>query len=121
VQQKHDYSCGTVLCPICDHEIIGVTPLKVRAHWQKHNHEQYLQASEALMEAVVFAMGPDQLLYCDLLGKCYERGPIRLNDDKLFPYLSLPDEELIKLRTDEDFKRAGAELRAAIELRKNGR
>jgi len=27
-------SCGTVLCPICDHEIIDVTLLKVRAHWQ---------------------------------------------------------------------------------------
>jgi hypothetical protein len=114
-------SCGTVLCPICDHEIIDVNPLKVRAHWQKHNHEQCLQASEALTEAVVFAMGPDQLLYCDLLGKRYEGGPIRLNGDKFFLYLSLPDEELIKLRTNEDFERAGAELRAAIELRKKGK
>jgi hypothetical protein len=114
-------SSGTVSCPICDHEIIDANLEKVRAHWQKHNHEQSLQASEALTEAVVFALGPDQSLYRDLLGKRYEGGSIRLNDDKLFPYLSLPDEELIKLRTDEDFKRAGAELRAAIELRKKGK
>jgi hypothetical protein len=118
---KHSAYWGTVLCPICDHEIISANLAKVRAHWQKHNHEQCLQASEALMEAVVFAMGPDERLYCDLLGKRYEGGTIRLNDDKIFPYLSLPDEELLKLRTNEDFKRAGAELRAAIELRKNGR
>jgi hypothetical protein len=114
-------SRGTVLCPICDHEIIDVNLLKVRAHWQKHNHEQCLQASEALAEAVVFAMGPDQFLYCDLLGKCYKGVPIRLNGDKIFPHLSLPDEQLIKLRTNEDFERAGVELRAAIELRKKGK
>jgi hypothetical protein len=113
--------CGTVLCPICDHEIVEVNLLKVRAHWQKHNHEQCLQASEALTEAVVFALGPGQSLYWDLLGQRYEGAPIWLIDDKIFPYLSLPDEELIKLRTNEDFERAGVEFRAAIELRKKGR
>ena len=114
-------SCGTVLCPICDHEIIEVMPLKVRAHWQKHNHEQRLQASEALTEAVVFALGQNLLLWVDLLGKVYGKAPIVLNHDMFFPYMILPDEELNKLRTNEDFKRAGAELRAAIELRKNGK
>jgi len=120
MQQKHGYSCGTVLCPICDHEIINAKLPKVRAHWQKHNHEQRLQASEALTEAVVFALGSDERLYYDPLGKRYEWS-IGLNGDKSFPYMILPDEELSKLRTDEDFKRAGAELRAAIELRKKGK
>jgi uncharacterized C2H2 Zn-finger protein len=118
---KHYSYWGTVLCPICDHEIIDANEEKVRAHWQKHNHEQCLQASEAITEAVVFALGSGQSLCYDLLGKRYEGGPIRLNGDKFFLYLSLPDEELIKLRTNEDFERAGAELRAAIELCKKGK
>ena len=118
---RQSVSCGTVLCPICDHEIIDANPLKVRAHWQKHNHEQCLQASEALAEAVVFALGPNTYLVCDPLGKRYKGVLIRLNGDMFFPYMILPDEELIKLRTNEDFKRAGAELRAAIELRKKGK
>ncbi|KAH8784420.1 hypothetical protein BGZ57DRAFT_852223 [Hyaloscypha finlandica] len=118
---RHDAYKVTVLCPICDHEIIDANIEKVRAHWQKHNHEQCLQASEAITEAVVFALGPNKLLYCDLLEKRYKGWPIRLNGDKLFPYLNLPDEELNKLDTNGDFERAGAELRAAIELRKKGK
>jgi hypothetical protein len=112
---------GTILCPICDHEIIDASVPKVRAHWQKHDHEQRLQASEALTKAVVFALGPNQILGKDLLGKRYREVLIWLNGDTLFPYMILPDEEFNKLRTNKDFERAGAELRAAIELRKNGK
>jgi hypothetical protein len=119
--RKHCAYWGTVLCPICDHEIIDASLLKARAHWQKHDYEQRLQALEALTEAVVFALGPYHSLYGDLLGKRYQRGSIKLSGDKVFPYMILPDEELNKLRTNEDFERAGAELRAAIELRKNGK
>jgi hypothetical protein len=118
---KHSAHWGTVLCPICDHEIISASLAKVRAHWQKHNHEQRLQASEALTEAVVFALGQGLLLWVNLLGKVYGKAPIVLNHDMFFPYMILPDEELNKLSTDEDFERAGAELRAAIELRKKGK
>lgn len=114
-------NCGTVLCPICEHEIFDARLLKVRAHWQKHNHEQRLQASEALTEAVVSALGSYTFLHEDHLGKPYRGPSIRLYGDKFFPYMILPDEELNKLRTDKDFERAGAELRAAIELCKNGK
>jgi uncharacterized C2H2 Zn-finger protein len=119
--QKHDNGPGTVSCPICNQEIINANLLKVRAHWQKHDHEQRLQASEALTEAFVFAVGTNEPLWEDLLGKGYRGRFIMLNDDKLFPYMILPDAEFNKLRTNEDFNRAGAELRAAIELRKKGR
>lgn len=119
--QKQKMNCGTVLCPICEHEIFDARLLKVRAHWQKHNHEQRLQASEALTEAVVSALGSYTFLHEDHLGKPYRGPSIRLYGDKFFPYMILPDEELNKLRTDKDFERAGAELRAAIELCKNGK
>jgi uncharacterized C2H2 Zn-finger protein len=120
-RQKHTSRRGTVVCPICDHGIIDAHLLKVRAHLLKHEHEQRLLALETLAEAVVFALGLDYLLYEDRLGKPFQGGWMRLNGDKFFLHMILPDEELNKLRTNEDFKRAGAELRAAIELRKIGK
>jgi len=66
-------------------------------------------------------MGPYHSLYGDLLGKSYRGPSIKLYGDKFFPYMILPDEELTNCVLMRISERAGAELRAAIELRKIGK
>jgi hypothetical protein len=125
--RKHDYntrmhswleimkqclsSDGIFLCPICQKEMGRArgTPSSARLHCQKHDHQELLRFSEALMKAWTFSFGS------------ITHGPERLTitGDMILPYIILSDEEIEKLHTKADFEQALAKIRAAIEHSKN--
>jgi hypothetical protein len=99
------------LCPICQKEIkrAGGAQFSARLHCQKHDHQELLRFSEALMKAWTFSFGP------------IAHGPERLTitGDMILPYIILSDEEMGKFHTKADFEQALAKIRSAIEHSKN--
>jgi hypothetical protein len=97
------------ICPICHNEIKRATPYSAALHCRKHDHQELLRVSEALMKAWTYSFGsiihgPEQLT---------------ITGDIILPYIILPKKEIKKLCTKADFEQAVARIRAAIELSKN--
>lgn len=80
----------------------------VRLHCQKHDHQELLRFSEALVKAWTFSFGP------------ITHGPetFTITGDLILPYIILTSKERQGLRTKADFERAVARIRATIELTK---
>jgi hypothetical protein len=80
-----------------------------RFHCQKHDHQELLLVSKALMKAWTFSFGSKT------------HGPEQLNitGDMILPYIILSDEERKELHTEADFEQALAKIRAAIKHSKN--
>ena len=99
------------LCPICHNEIRRDwgTKYSARLHCQKHNHQELLRVSEALVKAWTFSFG----------SKTHGRERLTITGDMILPYIILSGEELKKLHTKADFEQAMARIRAAVEPSKN--
>ena len=119
ISQMHDPDLATIMCPICLHETAKAVPCHVRKHWQIHSPEQRLQGWEAILDAWVFAFASKNLMWWEL-GYLFLRRNITLTGDMVLAYLNVSHEELLELRTDEDFMREGKRLRASFEQMKNG-
>jgi hypothetical protein len=81
----------------------------VRLHCRKHDHQELLRVSEALVKAWTFSFGP--------IIRGFDR--FTITGDIILPYIILPGKQMEKLCTEADFEQAVARIRAAIELRKS--
>jgi hypothetical protein len=97
------------LCPICHKEVKQASKYNVRDHCLKHNHQELLRGSEALIKAWTFSFG----------SITHGREYLTITGDMIVPYIILPDRKREELRTKADFEQAVARIRAAIELSKN--
>jgi uncharacterized C2H2 Zn-finger protein len=101
------------VCPICHNKITGFYGQKVEDHCQKHERQQLLQFSNELLDTWTFSLGPTMGLYL----ATYQIHTLTAN--KLFAYVVLSAEELLKLHNEADLEQAGAKMRAATELLKD--
>lgn len=111
IYRHFDSHYNIFLCPICHNKIKPACERdsSARLHCQKHDYQELLPASNALMKAWTFAFGPIT----------HGRNELRITGDMILPYIILPNKELEKLLTKADFEQAIARIRAAIELSTN--
>ncbi len=68
------------LCPICHNNIKGTRNMDIRFHCRKHDHQELLQVSEALVKAWNFSFGPITR----------GSGLFTITGDMILPYIILP-------------------------------
>ena len=99
------------LCPICHKEVKQASQYNVRDHCLKHNHQELLRVSEALVKTWTFSFGP--------ITHGHGLEQFTITGNMILPYIFFPNRRIQRLDTKTDLEQAVARIRVAIERNKN--